>query len=435
LLFTVVASLAATALAGLAPALAARRASLIDGMRATGRSAIGSTRRTTRLLVTAQVALAVTLLVVAGLAVRTLGAIQRLDPGFEMDNVLTAVVTLPDATAVDAAGRWVEQAVQQARQMSGVVGVGATSRLPFAGSRWNPNRGLEIEGQQPSGAEAGRWAVDYAVTPGLIETLRIPLVEGRLFADGDGTAAPAVAIVNQAMARRFWGGQSPIGARLRRGDDPPAQWRTVVGVVGDVRNDDADQPPLPYLYVPHAQQPTRTVALTLRTAGDPLALIDPLRSAMQAFDADQALYDVRSMRQVWEADLANSRVLIQVMGALALVALGLAGLGVWGVAAHSVGQRTREIGVRVALGASPGAVGRLIAWQGLKPIAAGLAIGLVAGLGAGQVMRSILFQVGPSDPWTLLSTLVALAAVGMASTVGPALRAARIDPVDALRAE
>jgi ABC-type antimicrobial peptide transport system permease subunit len=144
---------------------------------------------------------------------------------------------------------------------------------------------------------------------------------------------------------------------------------------------------------------------------------------------------VRSMRQVWEADLANSRVLIQVMGALALVALGLAGLGVWGVAAHSVGQRTREIGVRVALGASPGAVGRLIAWQGLKPITAGLAIGLVAGLGAGQVMRSILFQVGPSDPWTLLSTLVALAAVGMASTVGPALRAARIDPVDALRAE
>lgn len=435
LLFTVVVSLAATAMAGVAPALAARRVSLTDGMRATGRSAIGSTRRTARVLVTAQVALAVTLLVVAGLAVRTLDAIQRLDPGFEMDNVLTAVVTLPDAMSVDAAGRWVDQAAQRVRQMRGVVAAGATSRLPFAGSRWNPNRGLEIAGQQPSSDDAGLWAVDYAVTPGLIEALRIPLVDGRLFTDGDGAGAAAVAIVNQAMVRRYWQGRPPIGARLRRGDDPPAQWRTVVGIVGDVRNDDADQPPLPYLYVPHAQQPTRTVALALRTAGDPGALIDPLRSAMQSFDGDQALYDVRSMRQVWEADLAGSRVLVQVMGALALVALGLAGLGVWGVTAHSVGQRTREIGVRVALGASPGAVGRLIAWQGLKPIAAGLAIGLVAGLSAGQVMRSILFQVGPSDPWTLLSTLVALATVGIASTVGPALRAAHIDPVDALRAE
>jgi putative ABC transport system permease protein len=433
--FTAVASLAATALAGLAPALAARRASIADSLRATGRSAIAGVPRTTRLLVAAQVAMAVTLLFIAGLVVRTLDAIERQDPGFDLDNVLTAVVTLPDALPLDAASRWVDQAAARVRQLPGVTSAGATSRLPFAGSRWNPNRGLEIEGQTAAVDSAGQWAVDYAVTPGLVETLRMRLVEGRVFTGADGAGAPPVALVNQAMARRYWSGRSPLGSRLRRGTDPPGQWRTIVGIVGDVRNDDADQPPLPYLYVPHAQEPTRTIAITLRTSGDPLKLVDSLRSAIQSFDGDQALYDVRSMRKVWEDDLASSRLLIQVIGALALVALGLAGLGVWGVAAQAVGQRTREIGVRVALGASPGRVGELIARQGLVPIVTGLVIGLAAGLGTGRLMRSLLFQVTPSDPWTLAATLGALAAVGVVATVGPALRAARIDPVDALRAE
>ena len=435
LLVTLLASLAATACAGLAPALAARRANVVDGLRATGRSAVASFGRTTRVLVTAQVALAVTLLVIAGLLVRTLNAVQRLEPGFDMDHLLTAVVTLPDAMAPDTVSRWFDEAVARARQLPGVTDAGAISRLPFAGSRWNPNRGLEIEGQPPTDQAGAEWAVDYIVTPGLVEALRLPVIEGRAFTDADGTGASAVAMVNQAMARRYWPGRSPLGARLRRGDDPSGQWRTVVGVVGDIRNDDADQPPLPYLYVPHAQQPARTMALTLRTAGDPVALAEALRRGLQSFDPNQALYDVRSMRQVWQADLATTRLVIQVMMALALVALFLAGLGVWGVAAQSVGQRTREIGVRVALGASPTQVARLIARQGLWPIAAGLIVGLVGGLGAGRLMRSLLFQVTPTDPWAVGGTLAALMVVGIAATLGPALRAARIDPLDALRAE
>ena len=435
LLLTLAASLAATVAAGLAPALAAQRANVVDGLRATGRSAVASFGRTTRWLVTAQVALAVMLLVLAGLMVRTLNAVQRLEPGFDMDNVLTAVITLPDAMPPDTVGRWFDRAVARARQLPGVSDAGAISRLPFAGSRWNPNRGLEIEGLPPSDQAGAEWAVDYIVTPGLVEALRLPVLEGRRFTDADGREAPAVAIVNQAMARRYWPGRSPIGSRLRRGDDAPGAWRTVVGVVGDIRNDDADQPPLPYLYVPHAQQPSRTMALTLRTAGDPVALADALRSALQSFDPNQALYDVRSMRQVWEADLATSRLLIQVMTALALVALFLAGLGVWGVAAQSVGQRAREIGVRVALGASPAQVGQMIAWQGLWPVGVGLIAGLAGGLGAGRLMRSMLFQVTPTDPWAVGGTLAALMVVGVAATLGPALRAARVDPLDALRAE
>jgi predicted permease len=431
LILTALGSLAATVLCGLAPALSARRANLVSGLHDAGRSGGRGVRRTTRILVTAQVALAVALVFVAGLATRTLIALEQLEPGFDMQNVLTASVTLPDSMPADAAGRWIEEAVARARQVPGVTSAGATSRLPFAGGRWNANRGLEIEGQSVATAE-GRWAVDYVITPGLFESLRVTLVEGRLFAPTDGAETPPVAIVNQAMARRFWPNASPIGARLRQ---VGGSWRTVVGVVADVRNDDADQPPLPYLYVPLAQHPIRTASIAVRTTSDPAHLAEPLRQAVASFDPNQPLYDVRTMVDVWQTDLQGSRILIQVMRTLALIALGLAGLGVWGVAAQSVGQRTREIGVRVALGANAAQVGRLIAWQGFVPIAVGLAIGLIAGLGLGRLMRSLLFQVTPTDSYTVAGTLALLALVGLAATIGPALRAARLDPLVALRTE
>jgi ABC-type antimicrobial peptide transport system permease subunit len=177
------------------------------------------------------------------------------------------------------------------------------------------------------------------------------------------------------------------------------------------------------------------MTLAIRTTAEPASMAAPLREAIASFDPDQALYDVRTMRAVWEADLQGTRTLIRVMGALALVALGLAGLGVWGVAAQSVGQRKREIGVRMALGASTQQVGTLIAKQGLMPIVIGLVTGLVSGLTLGTMMRSILFQVAPTDPTTIIATLLALGAVGVAATLGPALRAARLDPLQALRAE
>jgi predicted permease len=435
LLLTAAASFLATVIAGLAPALAARRGDLVSGLRATGRSGASGSGRTTRVLVAAQVALAVTLLVMAGLITRTLIAIERLEPGFDMENLLTASVTRPEAASAEQAADWIAQVVDRARQLPGVVSAGATSRLPFAGSRFNPNRGLQIEGQPMTDAASGRWAVDYVVTPALLDTLRVRRIDGRGFTDADGAGAPRVAIVNQTMARRFWPTGSPIGARIRQSDDPEGQWRTVIGIVDDIRNDDADSPPLPYLYVPLAQQPARTMTIVIRASGDPVALIEPLRQAVAAIDHDQPLYDVQTMLAVWEADLASSRLLIQILGALAMIALGLAGVGVWGVTAQSVGQRTREIGVRVALGATAAQVGRLIAWQGAIPIVAGLLIGLAGGLAVGRVMRSLLFQVTPNDPITLIATLAALAAVGLAATLGPSLRAARLDPLSALRTE
>jgi predicted permease len=432
---TAVMSLVATVCAGLAPALVARRSNLTATLEGTSRSSITGSRRIMRTLVATQVALAVTLLVVAGLATRTLIAIEQLEPGFEIDDSLTASVTLPEAMPLDAVRRWMEEALTRARRLPGVVSAGATSRLPFAGGRWNPNRGLEIEGQASAPSDESRFAVDYVISPGLIESLGVPLRTGRVFTDSDGADAAPVAVVNETMARRFWPSGSPLGARLRRGDDPPGLWRTVVGVVGDIRNDDADQPPLPYLYLPLAQEPRRTMTFTLRSAFDPAGLAPALRASIAEFDPNQPLYDVRTMRDVWEEDLRGTRILIQVMGALAIVALGFAGIGIWGVAAQSVGQRTREIGVRMALGATAPGVAAMIAAQAVLPLGVGLTLGLLAGLGLGRVMRSILFQVSPSDPLTVVATLTALALVALMATLGPAIRAARLDPVRALRVE
>jgi putative ABC transport system permease protein len=430
---TALASILATLASGVAPVLAARRTDLLSGLQASGRSGLRASRPLTSGLVAAEVALAVLLLIVSGLLMRTLSAIENLDAGFDLSNVLTASVTLPQATGAESAARWFEQVVARARALPGVRAAAATSRVPFAGSRFNPNRGLEIEGRSGFGADEGSWAVDYTVTPQFFETLRVRVLEGRTFSEADGATAPPVAIVSQAMARRFWPDGSPVGARLRQGDEPTGQWRTVVGVVADIRNDDADQPPIPYLYVPLAQHPARTMTIVLRTTGDAASMAASLREVVARFDPDQALYDVRTMEDVFEADLAQTRVLIQILGAFAAIALALAGIGVWGVAAQAVGQRTREIGVRVALGATSNQVVRMMAGQGLLPIAGGLAIGLAAGLAVARALRSVLFQVSPNDPTTIAAAVAVLAVVGAAATLGPALRAARLDPVTALR--
>lgn len=430
---TAVAAILATIASGLAPIFAARRTDLITGLQTSGRSGLRTTRRLTSGLVAAEIALAVALLILAGLLIRSLSAIESLDAGFDLNNVLTASVTLPQDTTDEAAARWFDQASARARAIPGVSSAAATSRLPFAGSRFNPNRGLEIEGRSGAASDAGTWAVDYTVTPGFFETLRVRVQEGRSFGNGDGESAPLVAIVSEAMAKRFWPDRSPVGARLRRGDEAEGQWRTVIGVVADIRNDDADQPPIPYLYVPLAQRPSRTMTIVLRTAGDPADVAPSLRQVIAVFDPDQALYDVRTMQEVFDADLADTRLLIQILSVFALIALGLAGIGVWGVAAHAVGQRRREIGVRVALGATSHQVVRLMVMQGVIPIVAGLALGLTTGLSAARVLRSVLFQVSPNDPQTIAATVAMLAAVGALATLGPALRAARLDPSAALR--
>ena len=265
---------AATLLVGLIPALASRRVNLSGGLHAAGRNASDRPQqRTARTLVAAQVTLAVVLLIVAGLLARTVSALQRLDSGFDVSHLLTASIALPATVSEDAAAQWFSGAIERARTIPGVTAVAGASRLPFAGSRFNPNRSLTIEGRATaSPREEGAFAIDYVVSPGYFATMKLPLEDRREFATGDDASAPLVAIVSDTLARRYWPGRSPLGGRVRQGDEPPGLWRTVVGVVGDVRNDDADQPPLPYFYLPLAQHPQRAMSIALRTVGEPTAL-------------------------------------------------------------------------------------------------------------------------------------------------------------------
>ncbi len=309
--------------------------------------------------------------------------------------------------------------------------------MPATGSRWNPNRSLVIEGRPAPSGET-RFAADLTVTPGYIETLRFPVRAGRTFRDADSAAAQLVVIVSDTTVRRYFDGnaQLAVGRRIRLGDEmPPDTWRTIVGVVGDVRNDDIDSPPLPMVYVPLAQRASRDMTIVMRTAGDPAAHVDEARAAVAAIDPAQPVYEIKSMAQILVEDLRQSVVLIGIIGIFALVALALAALGIYGVVAHAVAQRRHEIGVRMALGAAVGDVIRLVVRQGLVPVAAGLAIGISAGLAVSQAMKGVLYGVTPGDPITYATAAIVLIAAALLACAAPARRATRVDPITAIRSE
>jgi putative ABC transport system permease protein len=434
---TAAGALLATVVAGLLPALTSRRINLVEGLHEAGRNVSGgSQRRIARVLVGAQVALAVVLLIVAGLLARTMNALQRLEPGFDVTHLLSARVALPATVSEEAAARWFAEAIERGRAIPGVTGAAGASRLPFAGSRFNPNRSLLIEGRATGlRPDEGAFAIDYVVSPGYFATMKLPLKEGREFSPGDDAGAPFVAVISETLARRYWAGRSPLGVRLRQGDEPQGIWRTVVGVVGDVRNDDADQPPLPYLYLPLAQHPQRAFSIVVRTTGRPEALADTLRRAIAAYDPQQPLFDVQSMEAILDADLRQSVVLIEILNGFAAVALGLAGLGIWGVVSQLVAQRSKEIGVRMALGATAAQVTGLVARVGLLPVAIGLIFGLGAGLVMARLFRSVLFGVTPADPLTLIATCGLMLTIAVCAIASPVRRALRLDPVQVLRSE
>ena len=438
--FAAAASVIATLCFGLLPALQSARPdvnlALRDGARATGGV---RTRRLRAALVSAEVAMAVLFLVVSLLFMRTLTALQRIEPGFDTANLLTLRVSLPEVRYAtdDSVASFFGRVVERARSTRGVVSAGAGLRVPAAGSRWNPNRSVVIEGRPVVDGET-LFAADLTVTPGYLETLRIPLRAGRALRAGDAAGAPLAVVVSEMMVRRYFGGDTAraLGARIRLGDEPSRDaWRTIVGVTGDVRNDDIDAPPLPMVYVPLAQRASREMTIVMRTAGDPLAHAAGGRAAVADVDPDQPVYEIKSMAQILDEDLRQSVVLIGILGVFAAVALVLAALGIYGVVAHAVAQRTREIGVRMALGAALGDVVRLVARQGLTPVAIGLAFGAAAGVAVSQLMTSVLYGVTPTDPVTYAAVAGILAIVSLVACIAPAMRAARIDPLLAIRSE
>jgi predicted permease len=277
---------------------------------------------------------------------------------------------------------------------------------------------------------------DVAVTAGYLETLRVQLREGRLLARTDAAGAPLVAVISETTARRYWGQQSPVGARVRLGDETaPTAWRTVVGVVSDVRNDDVDSPPPPNVYLPAAQRPGREMTFMVRFTDDPLAHVTAARRAVAAEDPNLPVYNIRSMDQLLAEDLQGSRVLSSMTTVFGALALLLATVGIYGMVVYNVAQRTREIAIRIAVGARATDVVRHVLGRGMAPVLGGMAAGLIAALAVGRVLTIVLYGVSPADPSTYIGVGLVLLAATAAACAVPAQRIIRLDPVVALRRE
>jgi putative ABC transport system permease protein len=436
--FAVVACVMATLCFGLLPALRTARGDVVSSLKEGGRTGEGRRHRRLReLLVTGQVSVAVLLLVIATLLLRTVGALQQIEPGFDTTNLLTMSVSLPDnryPTNAETTA-FFDGVLDRLRSSPGVVTAAAGGRVPAAGSQYNPTRDLVIEGMVPA-PSATLSVSDLTVTPGYLETLRVPLLDGRMLERGDHADAPLAVVINQTMARRFWGTTTPIGARIRLGDEVPANaWRSVVGVVADIRNDDIGRPPLPYVFVPLSQRADRDMTIILRTAGDPMSHVPAVRAAIAAVDADQPLSNVQSMDQILSEDMRGPKVFIGLSGIFAAMALALAAIGIYGVVAFSVAQRRHDIGVRMAVGAAPANVLRLVVREGLAPVVLGLGIGLVSALALSRLLTGILYGVTATDPITYVAVSIVLIGVALLACAIPVRRAVQMDPLIALRHE
>jgi putative ABC transport system permease protein len=442
--FTGTLALGVSLVLSLIPALHAGRLELTQALKDGAAAATPSRKRQRirQVLIAGQMAAAVVLLVCTALMVRSLWALQRIDPGFRPAGVLTLRLSLPQASYEDPERvvGFYEELLDRVRRLPGVTEAGAVRSLPLANTigDW----GLQIEGYvPPPGTQAkGDWQV---ATPGYLEAIGERLVAGRTFTHGDTTSAPQVALVNQTMAGTYWPGQDPIGRRIRQGGnpDPDRPWVTVVGVVADVRHNGINAIVKEKFYRPHSQfhvssgNPVRQMTLVVKAGGDPLRLVPDVRAAVRSVDPNVPIAAVRTMDEVVASTIAEPRFAGWLLGIFSALAMTLAAIGVYGVLAYFVGRGTREIGVRMALGAAPRQIAVLVVSRGLGPCLAGMAAGLVAAFGAANVMASQLFGVRAMDPVTFASVPLALLLVGLLAACVPARRATKVDPLSCLRME
>ncbi len=442
LAFAALAALGTGVVFGLAPALQASRTDLVGALRGDGAAAAGGSRsRAQRGLVVAQVTVSLVLLVVAGLFQRSLGAAQHVRLGLEPRGVALGSVDLAMAGYDTTRGLAFYRAAQQRiAELPGVRNASLAAPVPLEFSSGGPI--VFVDGYVPppdaAGGAPGSGGVPVsgsAVTSGYFATLGTRLLDGRDFGPGDSLGAPAVVIVNEAMAQRFWPGRDPIGriVRLNGPGGPPVM---VIGVAETGKYREVVEPPTPYLYLPLAQTYTPVVTLALRTAGDPSALIPALRRAVQSLDPRLTFFDAKTMEALVEGRaLLPFRAGASMVGAFGLLALVLAMVGLYGVMSYAVTQRTREIGIRMALGAPRGKVlGGVIA-EGLRLAGMGIALGVVVAFAVTRLLRGLLVGVSAQDPGTFVVVSVALVAVAVIASFVPARRATTVDPMTALRSE
>ena len=437
LAFTLAVALGTGMVFGLAPALETTRLEVAERLKEGGRTgAGGGTRRFRDALVVGEVALALILLVSAGLLLQTLRNLHAMDAGFNVANILTVSTRLPMPKYADPARRvaYYDAVVQRVRALPGVENAGFTSNLPLTSPGYTNS--FRIEGQPfPTGTNPD--ALYREVTNDYLQTMQARLVEGRFFGDDDRANSLPVVIINETFKQQYWPNESPLGKRIQAsGDNTP--WQTVIGVVADVRERGLELDMKPAVYLPVVQVPfgwNNPHQLAIRTSLEPHALAKSIREAIWAVDRDQPVADVRSMSDVVDLETADHRQQTVLLGAFAGLALILATLGIYGVLSYAVTQRTREIGVRMALGASAQNVTRMVVRQGVTLAALGLLAGTGIALVLTRAMTKLLVGVKPADPAIYLAVSGLLLVVALLACYVPAARAARVDPMLALREE
>jgi putative ABC transport system permease protein len=437
LLFTLTACVLTGLIFGVAPALHISRLDLTDALRE-GRSSGGSASRN-RLrgaLVVAEVALTLVLLVCAGLLIRTVMQLRNINTGFNSDNVLTMSIGLPGIRypRPENVVSFYKQTTDRIAALPGVKAAGVTSVLPLSDNF--DGRGLAVEDYpKPEGEEI---SVDmYVVTPGYLRAMEIPMRHGRAITDEDKTDSALVALINQTMADQLWPNQDPIGRRIKFPGTQrnPQPWRTIVGVVSDVAQYSLDQKPPMQIYLPHSQFPTSFDTIVVKTENDPWSLIGAIRQEIRSVDKDQAVYDVKTLDDLQRDSIALRRFFMLLLMVFAVVTLALAAVGIYGVMSYAVTQRTQEIGIRMALGASASDVLKLVVRSGIVLAVTGVAVGLIAALALTRLLQSILFGVTPTDALTFTVGALGLVVVAVVACYIPARRATKVDPLVALRHE
>ncbi|MCB1037298.1 MAG: ABC transporter permease, partial [Acidobacteria bacterium] len=401
---------------------------LRDGARAAGDR---PSLRLRKGLVVTQLAVSVVLLTASGLLVKSLLNLERVDAGFEESNVLKARLDL-DWSRYDTGeerARFYRSLLEEVAALPGVEGVTLSSRVPLDEGLYSGS--LILEGEAPPPDEVRPQIGISIVGPRFFETLRVPMIDGRSLALNDDAKGTPVAVVSRSLAHRFWQGRSPVGRRISL--DGGESWLDVVGVAGDVKQERLDADSEDELYLPVLQRPNLSSRILVRTAGPPLGLADAVRRVVQSIDPEQPVTDFASLASVRHASVAAPRQTVTLVGVFALLALVISATGMAGLLAFSVSQRVREIGVRIALGASRGSVLRMVLSQGLALVSGGTLLGIAGGALVSRALRGLLFQVAPNDPATLGTVAAMLLATAALACWAPAWRATHIEPMTALR--
>jgi putative ABC transport system permease protein len=460
LAFTCLISILTGVAFGLAPAISASGLGVSELLRHGGYSSVSRSRhRALSIFVVAEVALALALLVCAGLMIGSLIRVLHANPGFDPNHLLTAEIRLTgkkyfDVSPLDKSGfdlvtpevdSFTRHVVDRVRELPGVESAAAIDWLPMAPNAERSTHGFSIAGQGTTPHSATSRALFSAVTPDYFSVMSIPLRQGRGLTERDDKNAPWIVVVNETMARTFWPNQNPIGQIITLDTAPSEKPREIVGVVGDVRQLRLAREPVPEIYAPYPQQPAQCPpgldetrlhkSIIVRTRVISKSLVESLHNTLTDIASDSPVFGITSVQQLVTNSAKSTSFFSQLLGAFALVALLLAALGIYGTIAYSVGERTREIGLRIALGAQPRQVLTLVLNQGLRLASVGIAIGLLASFVATPVLSSVLYGVTAHDPLTLLFVSVLLFAVGLLAAYIPGLRASRVDPMVSLRCE